>query len=298
METFGVDFIGTKQPETYDAEAHCCATSTMAISSSSTKVTALGDPHHGSALFSLPREVRDEIYRLVVRSFFFIHVVHEDKIDPTQITAAETKYGISRECHYGMPKECDFALVKVSKAIRHEASEIWFSESLFVFTMNTEPNRPITLSHTFTNGMKNVVLWFPPSSEDYGLGVVDYDRKLTIFKTAIDPFTGSHILRNSLQVNFIWLGPDRMIDSVWGSIFNIFKAVTGFATVSFTYEDFPFPSGGLSGRKSNSHVRRQISQVGRNVLEPTLGPGIEGHVNVRECLTFHPRKHQINSTGK
>lgn len=85
-----------------------------------------------------------------------------------------------------------------------------------------------------------------------------------------------------------------MLDSVLSSIFEIFKAVTGFATVTFVYEYFYL--GGSLRPKSHSQVLRQISQLGRNVLEPTLGPATEGYVNVRDCLTFHPPKHQIDST--
>lgn len=84
----------------------------------------MGDPQHGGALFILPRAVRDEIYRSVVKRCYIIPIC-QGKICTAQIIADDNKFG--------MRKGREFALFRVSKAISHEASEIWSSESSFSF---------------------------------------------------------------------------------------------------------------------------------------------------------------------
>lgn len=188
----------------------------------------------------------------------------------------------------GRAMRCDFALFKASKTIRREASDIWLSESLFSFTTNSKLNKDVFLPAYLTDRMKSVELYFPPviSTKDLTPEELDVDYSTAVFKTVVAPFTGSHILRNSLKVDFIWLGSDNMTELVLGPIFEIFKAVTGFTTVTLVCEYFNL--GGPLKHKELPQVLGKIGQVGRSVLEPILGPATEEHVNQKTCLTFHP----------
>ena len=281
----------TKQVKSVDAAKSRpgphCATSAKACSlSSPTGLSSLGDPQHGGALFILPRELRDEIYRSVV----YIIPIRQGKICTAWITANESKFG--------MRKGLEFALFRVSKAISHEASEMWSSESSFSFKVKTvdQGNQNICLPAKVTGRLKRVRFHFPP--EVY-IGCskperLDTERITAVFKAAIAPFTGSHILRNSLAVDFGWNGKEPT--SALGPIFETFKELTGFATVSFEVYYCP-----LVERKEQD-LTRVFHLIGRQLgkmLEPTLGPpATKYHKGLGRTPTFHPRMYLTDSTGK
>ena len=143
----------TRQVKSVDAESRPgphCATSAMACSPSSpTSLSSLGDPQHGGALSIHPRDVRDEIYLSVVKRCYIIPI-RQGKICTARITANESKFG--------MRKGRELALFTVSKAISHEASEIWSSESSFSFKVKTvdQGNQNICLPAKLTGRLKRV----------------------------------------------------------------------------------------------------------------------------------------------
>ena len=91
----------------------------MATFSSSTSPASLGNSQHEAGLFLLPRELRDEIYRLVLKGHYVIRVESAKRNSSAKAT-----------------KNRDLSILMVSKAIWHEASDIWLSESTFQFRIS------------------------------------------------------------------------------------------------------------------------------------------------------------------
>ena len=91
----------------------------MATFSSSTSPASLGTSQHEAGLFLLPRELRDEIYRLVLKGHYVIRVESAKSHSSAKAT-----------------KNSDLSILMVSKAIWHEASDIWLSESTFQFRIS------------------------------------------------------------------------------------------------------------------------------------------------------------------
>lgn len=128
---------------------------------------------------------------------------------------------------------------------------------------------------------------------------LETERITAVFKVAIAPFTGSHILRNSLEVLFYWNGL-KTKTSALDPIFETFKELTGFTTVRFEafYFIFYFPMV----PREEQDLTRVFYLIGRQLgkmLEPTLGPpATKYHKGLGRTLTFHPRMYLTDSTGK
>ena len=95
--------------------------------SSTTSHISQGDPTHGGAVFRLPREIRDTIYRLLVRGRYSANV------EPNR-----------------SPPYLDLSVLRVSKLISHEAMEILYSESVFVFVIDMNDHRTYLKAEKFS----------------------------------------------------------------------------------------------------------------------------------------------------
>ncbi|KAF6229506.1 hypothetical protein HO173_011546 [Letharia columbiana] len=84
----------------------------------------LGDSEHGGALFTLPREIRDEIYRLLVKGRHCVFLPSEPVHGDT-LTDGIDKFD-----------KHDLVILRTSKAISREAHEILYSESIFRYGIN------------------------------------------------------------------------------------------------------------------------------------------------------------------
>lgn len=234
------------------------------MTSSPTNATALGNAHRRGALFTLPRELRDEIYRLAVKGSYVIWVINGK--------AYTTAVNI---------RESDFGIFKVSKAISQEASDIYYSESDFLFVIDFCHRKMIRLSTKLTDRMKNVKLTLTPISiSRLNRGSITFDRIKTICNAGIAPFTGAHIPRNTLGIKLICDGP-YTIDMLRIHLFETFKAMTGFRTVIIEiWKDLSFriESVMMTEEEVNESIYQMltgISQEMKKTLEPTLGPAIE-----------------------
>lgn len=245
--------------------------------------TALGIPEHGGAIFILPREVRDEVYRLVVQGFYTIYVPH----GKTRTAAIRTR-------------ESDFAILKVSKAISEQSLEVCLRESVFRFIIQFSQPVIICLPDKLTDPMKNVEIVLDDTSL---LHLNHYEVKSdhidAVCKAGIAPFTGTDIARNSLRFLLSCCGPE-MIDMLSLHLYETFKALTGFRTIIFEVE----PSGCLTHEKRLGWTTAEkLSMViGGVILEmkhtlvSTLGPATEKVLEGKGYLTFHPWEHLVTAS--
>lgn len=113
---------------------------------SNTAKTQLCDSNHGGTLFILPREIRDEIYRLLVKGRYLA-----DK--------PLNQYGYSN-CEDTVDTENedlpDFSVLRVSKVLSHEAKEILYFEGVFRFVINFHHPRDTERDHENLDRLEKV----------------------------------------------------------------------------------------------------------------------------------------------
>ena len=236
----------------------------------------LDHPTPGGTLCILPREVRDEIYRLVVTDCEVVCVARDETSNATIRT-----------------HEHEFAILKVSKAINHEVSEVWLSECVFRFTISPRFPRIIRLPAKLSDRIKNVRIVLPSKISNAWAGdwrpKVHYDP---VFKATFAPFTGTRFARNTLDVILLYPYAAGIIYLISDTILEAFKALTGFRTV-FIHVVF---QSHIKYRYKLGSELDELSQGLKNKLEPTLGTATESASNKTLHLTFHPRKKRINAT--
>ena len=252
------------------------------MTSSATTYSTLGDPKHGGALFTIPPEVRDEIYRLVVRKNYIVY-----------ITRPRSSRSLpSRDEH-------DFAILQVSKAISHEASDILYSESVFRFSMNFRSYEISCVPAHLANRMKNVELHFQ-----------DLWNLLSLFSSprfhkninamchaATADFASTEIKRNHLQIKFFACCPGMMA-ILSSHLSETLNALIGFRTVGVevvsvcVYHLVRLRSKGV--RKNFQDLQKEmIIHMGQQILDilrPTMGPVETAVLGDFPCFVLHPRE--------
>lgn len=256
----------------------------------SIKSTALGNSQHGGALFTLPRELRDEIYRLLVKKRYIIYITpHEDN-------------HVTTEKH-------DLAILEVSQAVSSEALEILYSEAVFCFSVDFRsddyPRRPSQLTNRIKNVEFNIIgLGICPalcSSQTPCLRHLDHPD--IFYHSAMAKFTDAEIAGNSVRIRLLLCDPDS-IEDLFVSTFETLKVFMGFRTITIEVVPISVSSRELGMSKREQWVfpwlsKEHDSQIGQEVkssLEPTLGPAAEEYHGDVQHLTFHPGKNAIKST--
>ena len=271
--------------------------------SSMTSHVPLGDSKHGGALFLLPREIRDEIYRLLVKGSY---------LD----TGCFYRYVYA---HTEAP--LDFAVLQLSKSIGREATEILYSESVFRFVISEmsfgEHILPADLDRMerLAPMIQNVIL------------DVRFDKQNTFYEMnmgiALQTFGGLAIRRRSLLFRML---RGSMSCTDWKDLSRIcqqLKAFVGFRTV--TVEVLPVVSvfrPPLDSSSTNevmrfAKIKKKVIRAAQAVaeeLEPVLGPAVSGFrfdagnvpllgFNFSEVydpilisyLEFHSNKHTVDN---
>ncbi|CAD6564451.1 MAG: hypothetical protein ASARMPREDX12_002887 [Alectoria sarmentosa] len=247
--------------------------------------------------FSLPREIRDEIYREVLCKRYLIHwparwkrgkaMGNEDRPllwSRGQVVLVWT--GLFWSGHVWMKKRplfwADIALLLTSKAISQEAIDIMYKGSLFCVYVGQRPcyrNRMTPLpSQSLLDRMQNI---------EMGTCVcdtLDYTASETWFKH----FNGGHTKRNTCRISFpcyyclCWC-------SDHAPFFRACQSLVGFKTVTVTLELLCADAG--EEEEVLSEVYNSMREDFKAALEPHLGPSRSYDVENVFCLEFHPRKH-------
>ncbi len=255
---------------------------------------AISDPKNGGDLFKVPREVRDEIYRYLVKGKYII--------EPTEVWS----------------KDRDFyphtAILASSRAISHEAAVVMFEESKFEIHLNfgeapvssgvKRPLRPYTSRVTeVCNRLMNLKchIYHLDGSARRLSSPVYLEGMKDICATTIERFTGTDILRNRLKI--IICCDVHIENTLTSPIFETLKRLRGFRTIRLR-QDYFRPLF----RKSDPQLLFQRMKKNLRVieahLEPALGPGDHSFSGIpRKCgpyrgrLTFHPNQHTIKTSG-
>ena len=274
-----------------------------------TSYASLGDPKHGGALFLLPPEIRDEIYRLLVKGSY---------LD----TGCFYQYS-GKEFDARNNVRADFAILQLSKSIGREATEILYSESVFRFVITTRLCEEHILipdldrMKRLAPMIQNVIL----DIRKFDVPDPFYEKNMGI---AVQNFGGLDIRRRSLLVRM--LGCSKFWAKAKGlpRVCQQLKAFVGFSAA--TLEVWPEESllsgprtspstvvGAMIDRKTRKVVAR-IAQAVAEELEPVLGPAVSGSrfdagnvplpgLNLSRLgdpsligyLEFHSNKHSVES---
>lgn len=206
---------------------------------SNTVNAQLGDPGHGGALFLLPREVRDEIYRLLVKGRYLAKEPMDQYDDPNggttnggksngEETNDKNKDNIDCEELLSEDEGPDFSIFRVSKFLSDEAKEILYSESVFRFVIDWNPpgdnEKALGKVHRLkrvASLMMNVVLdvecpffdtaeWFYGHNTEYA---ETYERSMNF---TMDLFQDMDIKRHSLHLRLLRTSTDF---ALWSTSF-------------------------------------------------------------------------------
>ena len=231
----------------------------------------LGDSKHGGALFLLPREIRDEVYRLLVRGSY---------LDTTCLYRYSDK---AFEPQQGVRP--DFAILRVSKSISREATEILYSESVFRFVITSWISRESILTPDLDRikrlapMIQNVVL-------DVDRFIVPDEVYELNMGVAVQNFGGLGIRRRSLLVRA--LGSSKFVSKGMGLpiVCEHLKAFVGFRATTFEalpanwmLRQYSLDRPGIDDAGKARKIRRFQTQIFQTVaknLEPVLGPAISG----------------------
>ena len=232
----------------------------------------LGDSENGGAIFVLPREIRDEIYRLLIKRRYTVFY-------PSKAASGATFAGNTTAVD-----RFDLPIFQISHAIGHEVEAQVYSESTFRyfidFTM-IEPRKPPT---AVVNRIKKVEMLIG------GLGVCFYqktrltykDHMAAICEATIDDFTGTQILRDVCHIRIPAFRMD-MIEPLESYILPKLAAFHGFRTLLVeTTTDLDYVA--------TARFERVIEGM-KDAMEPTLGPATIKNGGSTIRLEFHPREH-------
>ncbi|KAM0797653.1 hypothetical protein BDR22DRAFT_824094 [Usnea florida] len=253
------------------------------MTSSTTTYSTLGDPSYGGALFTLPREVRDEIYRFVFRKRYIMYITRPGSDDPVPSTGKH-----------------ELAILQVSKAINHEASDILYADSVFRFSMNFNLFKVSSAPAHLANRMTNVEL----DLKSYSHYCEHTD---STFYAATAGFANTNIRRNHLHIRFFECRP-LVVTRLLTHLSKALNACISFRTVHVEVvsvcprylegrEELFMDLFGFFGdpQKIQKETTITIGQQILDILTPTLGPAettVRGDVN---CYIWHPQDYLARS---
>ena len=253
-------------------------------------------PEHSetpSRWFTLPREIRDEIYHEVLCRTYLIHwparwrrgkAVFNDNRTLFEFRGGLCSWtGIFWSGHVWMVKRplfwANIALLLTAKAICQEAMEIMYKGSSFSVYLGQRTIRwyrmtPLPSQHLLSRIQNLEMDTCVCDTQDY-----------TASETWFEKFNGSDIKRNSCRISFpcycclVWCTDHT-------PFFRACRSLVGFKTVTISLElEYTRPDEELFERYNSMREDFQAA------LEPHLGPGRSYYIDHCFCLEFHPRKH-------
>lgn len=227
----------------------------------------MGNTGLAGGFFSLPREIRDEIYRYLVKGFPFFD---ENTYEGYYIT------------HDTGVRES--AIFRVSKAVCSEATSVFYSESTFRYRFSESmPMKPIIQAAAFER-MMNLQFYF--------IGVSNIHPSFDLLRdggniennliATLDQLTGLGRIRTSLLLKF------RLNSSQLHGLLSVYmlrrlKALVGFRMIILDLG----PMFSFSEEHDWDGYGR-ITQMIIDEMGPTMGPATVRQVVQITRLEFHP----------
>ena len=192
-----------------------------------------------SKFFSLPREIRDQIYELVL--------LHQELIDPW--------------ADYDQRQKLTPKLLHVNKTIRHEASSLFYSQNRFDFTMGTPENVASFLGQIGRNNtdyIQHISIDFPNflyldpgdvTLEDNSAGIL---ANIQSGCANLSTLTMSLYSTNAMELRLDALDNPKVVTEALKLVNAHFRAISSLQEIIVeVYEDGP-----------SDHIRREMESHG------------------------------------
>ena len=250
-------------------------------------------------LVQMPREIRDETYRYLVKGSYILYR------PPYMVSAARDKALRDRgnlEIDHDGP---NFNILRVSKAFNLEARRVLYTESSFKSWIDFAEYTPYQpLANKITDGMMNLKFNIFGLGEDVHSQFSPEVRPRTyqknmedICRDTLDHFTGTEITRNYVHILFY---PTFQIETeLNGRLFRSLENLSNFRKVKIEFCSSFFPGDTFNPQRAIDHQTR-VTQAIRARLEPALGPAVAQqsynprHTQYHVHLTFHPHRSRDN----
>ncbi|CAD6575264.1 MAG: hypothetical protein ASARMPREDX12_007172 [Alectoria sarmentosa] len=263
----------------------------------------ISGPNDGGILFKLPPEVRDEIYRYLVKGRFVITV------SPSWTFVA--KFNATSDPGFDVDG-ADFAILRTSKAVSREAIKVLHTESTFESWLDFDEFGPYTQhAKGVTDRMMKLKYHivglggaFQTQFDSEGLSRFYLENMKDICESTIDHFSGTEITRLSMQ---IILHSTTELDNAFTSpLFQSLKRLGGFRGVRVEFRS-SLPILERNEPQIASDHMNEVMQAARAHLEPALGPATPGYFSspgefdYYGYLNFRPNQYlvkKIEAEGK
>ena len=203
-----------------------------ALSMLQTTMMSASSPGLGT-LCIFPREIRDEIYRNLVKDYYCFY------------------YPATGPCRWTLrmvlrsgTKKPDLALLLVSKTTYDELSSMFYSESVFQFGFE-RPYNPTYLPEPILRRMMKIELVFDCSY------LHDYHVR------AVKMFNNEGTLRDNLTITF-YLGPLEYCERLTGRLSEELEMFKSFRTVTLKVNQGKYLSTGSNGEAERKYITRDI----------------------------------------
>ena len=264
------------------------------MTSTTPNLTPLGDSKHGGALFTLPREVRDQIYRFLVKGHYLVF----RHMEPGE-------HGVSL-IDDGTWDKSDLIILRISKAISREAQQIFYSESIFRYPVPFHTRKRLESPNGAVSQMKKIEV-----------DIYNFEDALTTYNHSnqgqfyllrtihmpyicgniLGDFTGTDILRDTLHITLRESTP-KIISPLRSHVLPSLCVLNEFRTIvievlprlyevnaAWMWQDF----GDMRSNVWSTAEFEQVKQAIKDAMEPALGPAISHDMDSTIHLEFHPR---------
>lgn len=246
------------------------------------------------SLGTLPRELRDKIYRHLFNGFYY------KAIYPSRWMLLDV--GDGRILRKLKESGRDLSILRVSKAINHEAAEVLFLEGVFLCSLVFH-EKILCLPQTSIDRMMKIEL-----DVYVGVDAINETWEITLQKLN---FTG--INRKSIHVKFQG-SISKILEEVPGKVSDGLRSLIGYRTVIVEFSIVNYHKNGLSRRQLNTtgrdnHDLWSLVDASMRGLKFTLGPatlshsrvpdvypyevGVPGYTYDTICFQFHPSQHGL-----
>ena len=254
-------------------------------------------PNDDSILLQIPRDIRDEIYRYLVKGSYILY-------RPPYLVSGPRYRGLRNGGNVEVD-HASFSILRVSKAINIEAMRVLYKESIFESWLDFDEYRPYT-NHAskMTDGIMK--LKFNILGIGHGSHLRLFPEVLSraylknmedICRDTIEHFTGTETTRNYMHITLsLYLQLEIELTS---PLFSSLENLVGFRTVRIDF----LPILSIVGPQLEINHHTRVMQAVRARLEPTLGPAVTQHFHnpgdfeYHGSLIFHPHEYTAEKLG-
>ena len=256
-------------------------------------------PNDDGILAEMPREIRDETYRYLVKGSYILYRPH---YMASMARDKALRHGWNLEID---PDGPNFNILRVSKAFNLEARRVLYTESIFESWLDFAEYAPYKpLANKITDGMMKLRF------NIFGLGdgsVYQFSPKFRprpylkkmedICRDTLDHFTGTEITRNYVHIFFY---PNNELEAeLNGPLFRSLENLSNFRAVRIDFTS-TFFAVDTNNPQLAIHHQTRVTQAIKARLEPALGPAV-AQQSYNRCYTqyyvylvFHPHRGQDN----